>query len=205
MKSSFSGIFAILLLASCSAPKYSYYFDHYDYNAGKRKKAAVENSVAAQSAPVEITSEPVNAPQPEEGIVLASVKKEVLLLKEAKIARSEKRTVRTLTKVERKQLVKQVKLEVKKYKKETKDHAKDAAGGDKNQLVALLLAIFLGGLGIHRFYLGRIGTGIAQLLLLVFGFLLVPLYILAVWVLIDIILIALGELGPKNGVYNPKL
>jgi TM2 domain-containing membrane protein YozV len=34
----------------------------------------------------------------------------------------------------------------------------------KSQLVAALLAIFLGGFGIHKFYLGRIGWGIVFLL-----------------------------------------
>ena len=33
----------------------------------------------------------------------------------------------------------------------------------KNKLVAGLLGIFLGGLGIHKFYLGQIGWGIAYL------------------------------------------
>lgn len=36
---------------------------------------------------------------------------------------------------------------------------------DRNKLVAALLAFFLGVLGIHRFYLGRTGSGIAMLLL----------------------------------------
>jgi TM2 domain-containing membrane protein YozV len=35
----------------------------------------------------------------------------------------------------------------------------------KNRVVAALLAIFLGGLGAHKFYLGRTGWGIAYLLL----------------------------------------
>lgn len=30
----------------------------------------------------------------------------------------------------------------------------------KNKLVALMLAIFLGYLGIHRFYVGKVGTGL---------------------------------------------
>ncbi len=30
----------------------------------------------------------------------------------------------------------------------------------KNKVVAAILAFFLGGLGIHRFYLGHIGMGI---------------------------------------------
>ena len=40
----------------------------------------------------------------------------------------------------------------------------------KSRLCALLLGIFLGHLGIHNFYLGRIGRGLAQCLLRVFGF-----------------------------------
>ncbi|WP_367118149.1 TM2 domain-containing protein [uncultured Clostridium sp.] len=35
----------------------------------------------------------------------------------------------------------------------------------KNKIVAALLAIFVGGLGIHKFYLGKIGLGIVYLVL----------------------------------------
>ncbi len=34
---------------------------------------------------------------------------------------------------------------------------------DKSRLVALLFCIFLGGLGIHRFYVGKVGTGLVWL------------------------------------------
>jgi len=34
----------------------------------------------------------------------------------------------------------------------------------KNKIVAGLLGIFLGGLGIHKFYLGKIGTGIVYII-----------------------------------------
>ncbi len=34
----------------------------------------------------------------------------------------------------------------------------------KNRIVAALLALFLGGLGIHKFYLGKVGTGIIYLI-----------------------------------------
>lgn len=34
----------------------------------------------------------------------------------------------------------------------------------KNKIVAALLALFLGGFGIHKFYLGRIGWGVIYLL-----------------------------------------
>ena len=36
---------------------------------------------------------------------------------------------------------------------------------EKSMAVAYLLLIFLGSLGIHRFYLGKTGSGIAMLLL----------------------------------------
>lgn len=80
----------------------------------------------------------------------------------------------------------------------TKQMKKDAnaAGGGKSQLVALLLAIFVGVLGIHRFYLGHTGIGIIQLL--TFGG-------FGIWALIDLILIISGDLKPKNGDYEKTL
>ncbi|MCC5920735.1 MAG: TM2 domain-containing protein [Cyclobacteriaceae bacterium] len=67
--------------------------------------------------------------------------------------------------------------------------------GDKSQLAALLIAIFVGGLGIHRFYLGYIGIGILQLL--TGGG-------CGIWALIDIIRIATGDLKPRNGEYYDR-
>ena len=34
----------------------------------------------------------------------------------------------------------------------------------KNRGIAIVLALFLGGIGIHRFYLGQIGRGILMVL-----------------------------------------
>ena len=41
---------------------------------------------------------------------------------------------------------------------------RSSRGGDKSKIVAGLLALFLGGLGIHKFYLGQGGWGILYLL-----------------------------------------
>ena len=38
-------------------------------------------------------------------------------------------------------------------------------GNDRNKYVAAVIAFFIGWLGVHRFYLGRTGSGIAMLLL----------------------------------------
>jgi TM2 domain-containing membrane protein YozV len=77
-----------------------------------------------------------------------------------------------------------------------KDASKQNSAGSKSQLVALLLCIFVGVLGIHRFYLGYIGIGIIQLLT-AGGF--------GVWTLIDLILIITGSLQPKDGEYTETL
>ena len=60
----------------------------------------------------------------------------------------------------------------------------------KRKMVALLLSIILGELGIDRFYLGYIGLGILKLL--TGGG-------LGIWWLVDLILIATGKMKPKDG------
>ncbi len=66
-----------------------------------------------------------------------------------------------------------------------------AARSERSWLTALLLCVFGGGLGLHRFYVGKIGTGI--LYLLTGGG-----YGLG-W-LIDLIVIACGNFRDKEGL-----
>lgn len=69
----------------------------------------------------------------------------------------------------------------------------DAAGNpvsDKSRLAAALLCWFVGIFGVHRFYVGKVGTGILMLLTLgAFG----------IWALIDLIVILLGSFRDKSG------
>ncbi|GIJ47975.1 hypothetical protein Val02_48610 [Virgisporangium aliadipatigenens] len=65
------------------------------------------------------------------------------------------------------------------------------ATGQKSWLVTTLLCFFLGMLGVHRFYVGKIGTGILQIV--TFGG-------LGIWVLIDFIMILVGSFKDKQGL-----
>lgn len=80
----------------------------------------------------------------------------------------------------------------KQQKKEANNMDAKADGG-KSWIVALLLCFFFGLLGIHRFYLGYIGIGLIQLFTLG-GF--------GIWALIDLIMIIVRSLKPKDGDYT---
>ena len=55
---------------------------------------------------------------------------------------------------------------------------------DRNRYIAALIAFLLGTLGVHRFYLGRIGSGIAMLVLTCT---VIGLFVTVPWALIDMI------------------
>ena len=65
------------------------------------------------------------------------------------------------------------------------------AKSEKGFVPTLLLALFLGGLGVHRFFVGKIGTGVLQL---------ITLGGLGIWSLIDVIMIIVGSFTDKSGL-----
>lgn len=71
-------------------------------------------------------------------------------------------------------------------------------GPPRSKVGAALMAFFLGVLGIHRFYMGHNGTGMAMLLITVLtcgygSFITVP------WAIVDFILILTDSLPDANG------
>ncbi len=61
---------------------------------------------------------------------------------------------------------------------------------EKSFVTTLILCVLLGGLGVHRFYVGKIGTGILMLL---------TLGGLGIWALIDLIIIATQSFKDSEG------
>jgi TM2 domain-containing membrane protein YozV len=77
---------------------------------------------------------------------------------------------------------------------------------EKSRLAATLLALFLGWLGIHRFYLGKTGTAVVMLVLGVlglatvwFGIGLVFLIAVGIWALVDFVLAVAGAMKDRDG------
>lgn len=114
----------------------------------------------------------------------------------------------------------EVKKEIKEFKK---DVAKEKKSGGKSKIAAALLAFFLGGFGVHRFYMGQKKQGFMQLggtligiALIVIGLLSavdtesvsIPVlaivgYLLvlgvSIWAFVDFIRILTGGLEPEEG------
>ena len=69
--------------------------------------------------------------------------------------------------------------------------AGESGKSEKSFVATLVLCILVGSFGVHRFYVGKIGTGI--LMLLTIGG-------LSIWTLIDLIIIATQKFKDSNGL-----
>lgn len=151
-------ILGVLFLAACSSPKYTYYFDHYDYNSGKKPGKASNPEVAHSALP----APELSALRIDEKALSASAEGRVepvapnRLIESIPAAEKEAlaKEFASLSKSEKKELKKEVKAAVKeviKAKKDGKDlesiAEKKAMDRDlKMALIFGVVAIVLGAL-----------------------------------------------------------
>ena len=67
----------------------------------------------------------------------------------------------------------------------------ESGNSEKSFVATLLLCALLGVFGVHRFYVGKVGTGIIQLL---------TLGGLGIWALVDLIMIATQTFKDSDGL-----
>lgn len=168
-------LMGVLLFAACSTPKYSYYFDHYDYNSGKKKispdsRLAISPvdapTYASEVSPLSIPEETLMA-STERGIVVAEEKTEpvveenILAKKYSSLSRSEKKVFK-----------KELKAELKKFIKAKKngefgDAVKDSKVMDYN----LKMAIIFGAIALTLSFFGGVNSvfWIVSVVMLVIG------------------------------------
>ena len=136
---------------------------------------------------MEAVVSPVNDIAKSEVLVKEPASSALSILKNIKHGLETKAVEEGLSKKEQR-ILNKVNRKVKRYEKRAA-----AGGGDRSWIAAVLLSFFLGVLAIDRFYLGYIGLGVVKLL---------TIGGLGVWALIDLILIIVRALKPKNGDYT---
>jgi hypothetical protein len=143
MKNIILSVLGVLLLASCSAPKYTYFFDHYDYNSGKKTKVTEQD--------LTMSAEKLNSPlHYDENALIASADQNFVLAQPEMYSTSvaDKKAMEkkfsSMSRDEKKAFKKELKNEVKsilKSKKKAEGYAdKDAKVMDYNLKMAIIFA-----------------------------------------------------------------
>jgi hypothetical protein len=135
------------ILFSCSTPKYTYYFDHQDYNAGKKqlvKDLAENDGAIKEEIPIQLDPE----------TLVASTEKSAGIFTEANTNEPNK-SYKEMSKAEKKEFRKEAKTLVKTYIKAKKSGdeikaAEAAAAMDHD----LKLAAIFGAVGIVALIIG---------------------------------------------------
>jgi hypothetical protein len=141
---------AIIMLAGCSAPKYTYNFDYYDYNSGR--KATVEPVTAALASPLEHQQ----SFEPSASSTMVSLPEKLESVARREQSASAKK-FGDMTASEKKAFKKEVKEHIKNYKQSIR---KGEAGQMPEAMNAmdndLKLAIIFGAVGLTLTLFGAI-------------------------------------------------
>lgn len=137
---------SVAILASCATPKYTYYFDHYNYDSGKTNTAS-QGAVTPGVSTEVILPEAAHA----ETLVASANENDVYLAKPSRAAsKSEAASkLRAMSKEEKRELKRELKNYVKERKKDVK------SGKSQNQLENdVKLAAIFGAVGLVLLIIG---------------------------------------------------
>jgi TM2 domain-containing membrane protein YozV len=188
---------ATIVFSSCTVEKRRYMDGYHVEFFGKKDKSGKVESTKEDKAAAEVKEINAAAPvaiaptapaqQQEVSVELtASATEELVVTRSSNV---NKVAAAKAVVAEKKAAQQEVKKDVKK-KKEAKA---SSMGGEKSQLIAVILCALIGAAGIHRFYMGYIWQGVVQLL---------TMGGCGVWVLIDFIRLLMGSLEPKDGGWD---
>lgn len=146
MKSKIIVLLSLVVLASCSAPRYSYYFDHYNYNAGKKQPPPVK-----ERATLSIDSQMLMASAAEQPLVISKTPSESVTLA--------KNTYLQMTKMEQKEFRHNLKKEIKTYVKANKKAGSVESAKISNAMDHdLKLAAIFGAIGVVGLILNSVSV-----------------------------------------------
>jgi hypothetical protein len=144
---------AMVISFSCSTPKYTYNFDYYDYNSGRRGSPDASSKVSLVDPLKVDKTELLAAAEPTIGMSV-----EPASPTHAKAISEDISPVNDLSRAEKKQLRKELKNYIKSRTKESKIDEVASVNATKQLDDDLKLAIIFGAIGITFAILGGINT-----------------------------------------------
>lgn len=162
MRNLISVLAGLVLLASCSTPKYSYNFDYYDYNSGKKNAEAVlitqsaepASAIADESSPLLLNEEEVTA-----SAGVASPPAPISTLESSvKTTKAAPKKYSDLSKAEKKEFRKALKTELKKYIKAKKSGEGNVGKDTKAMDYNLKMAIIFGAVAVTLSFFGGVNS-----------------------------------------------
>ena len=147
LKGQLFAFISIVVLSSCSTPKYTYYFDHYDYNSGKKKKPSLEVAASQESQKV-ISPSAID----EKTIVASASENEMYVANPAPTISNAEAVARikSMSREEKRSL----KQEVKRIVKENKMNGNVEPNSTKYMENDAKLAAIFGGVGLVLLIIG---------------------------------------------------
>jgi hypothetical protein len=148
---------AILLTAACSSPKYTYNFDRYNYNSGKKQQQSVAQTKPAEEvSPLAIEEQTLTASTETTPVALSENNAPV---NEAEAQVAFEKKYKTMSKAEKKEFRKELVKEMKSYAKAVKKgETVKTTNNTKAMDHDLKLGIIFGAVGFTLVVLGGINT-----------------------------------------------